>query len=179
MTETSRWRTSARSMGTPRYTFRAATMGDLPLLRHWQHLPHIAQWWGSDEPFGAEDLRDDRVSRWIVADGQMPFAYMQDYSVHGWEEHHFGHLPDGSRGMDQYIAEPSMLGRGHGTAIIHARMQSLFADGAPAIGTDPHPANLRAIAVYQRLGFRVAGAPLDTQWGRVLPMVARRGSETG
>lgn len=166
-------------MDKRRYTFRAVTMRDLPLLRHWQSLPHVAQWWGSDEPFGEQDLRDDRVSRWIVSEGQMPFAYMQDYSVHGWEAHHFQHLPEGSRGIDQYIGEPSMLSRGHGKAFMHQRMQSLFADGAPAIGTDPHPANLRAIAIYQKLGFRIEGDPLDTEWGRILPMVAWSRSGTG
>lgn len=72
-----------------------------------------------------------------------------------------------------------MLSRGHGKAFMHQRMQSMFADGAPAIGTDPHPANLRAIAVYQKLGFRIAGGPLDTEWGRILPMVAWRRSGTG
>ena len=153
-------------------------MHDLPLLRRWQGLPHVAEWWDNDEPFSQHDLRDERVSRWIVSAGATPFAFMQDYSVHGWDNHPFQHLPDGSRGIDQYIGEAAMLGQGHGTAFIQQRMRVLFDRGAPAIATDPHPANLRAIAVYQRLGFTVAGAPLDTDWGRIVPMVAWR-PETG
>ena len=148
-------------------------MRDLALLRTWQSLPHVREWWGDDEPFNEEELRDGRVSRWIVELNGNPLAYMQDYSVHGWDEHHFGYLPPGSRGIDQYIGDPSMLGRGHGTTFIRQRMQELFAAGAPVIATDPHPANTKAIAVYSKLGFRIAGPEQKTPWGFILPMEAR------
>lgn len=148
-------------------------MNDLPLLRTWQSLPHVRAWWGSDQPFDEEELRDTRVSRWIVELNGEPFAYMQDYSVHGWEKHHFGHLPPGSRGIDQYIGEPAMIGCGHGPAFIRQRMHQLFAAGAPVIAVDPHPANIRAVAIYRKLGFRIAGVERETPWGVILPMEAR------
>lgn len=155
------------------YVFRPAAMSDLPLLRKWQGLPHVREWWDNDEPFDEEELRDTRVSRWIVELNGKPFAYMQDYSVHGWEEHHFGHLPPRSRGIDQYIGDPSMIGCGHGTAFIQQRMRELFAAGVPVVAVDPHPANTRAITVYRKLGFRVAGVERETPWGLILPMEAR------
>jgi aminoglycoside 6'-N-acetyltransferase len=155
------------------YDFRPASMLDLPLLRRWQSFPHVRQWWGNDEPFDEEELRDARVARWIVELNGNPFGYMQDYSVHGWHEHHFGHLPLGSRGIDQYIGDPLMIGYGHGTAFIRQRMQQLFARGAPVIATDPHPANKKAIAVYSKLGFRVSGPERLTRWGLILPMEAQ------
>lgn len=99
---------------------------------------------------------------------------MQDYTVHGWENHHFAKLPEGSRGIDQYIGDPEMIGVGHGTAFIGARMRALFDGGVPVIGTDPHPANERAIAVYKKLGFEPLGLPQETQWGLILPMTARQ-----
>lgn len=99
---------------------------------------------------------------------------MQDYSVHGEEDHPFAALPKGSRGIDQFIGEPDMIGLGHGSAFIRARMKALFDAGAPVIGTDPHPANERAIAVYRKLGFEPYGAPQETRWGLILPMLARR-----
>ena len=155
------------------YAFRPAAMSDLPLLRTWQGFPHVREWWNSNEPFNEEKLRDTRVSRWIVELSGKPFAYMQDYSVHGWGEHHFGHLPAGSRGLDQYIGDPEMIGRGHGTAFIRQRMHELFGAGVPAIAVDPHPANARAITVYRNLGFRIAGTEQETRWGSILPMEAR------
>ncbi len=81
-----------------------------------------------------KDSRDDRVSSWIVELNSRPFAYMQDYSVHGWDEHHFEHLPPGSRGIDQYIGDPMMIGHGQRTAFIRrSGMHELFAAGGPVI----------------------------------------------
>ena len=94
--------------------------------------------------------------------------------MHGWDDHHFAALPKGARGIDQYIGDPDMIGAGHGTGFIGARMQILFDAGAPVIATDPHPENARAIAVYRKLGFAPVGPPQETQWGLILPMVARR-----
>jgi aminoglycoside 6'-N-acetyltransferase len=159
-------------MAATRYRFRAATLDDLALLAKWQSLPHLQDWWDTDAPYDTQDLNDSRVSRWIVLVGDRPFAFMQDYSVHGWDNHHFAHLAPGSRGIDQYIGEPDMIGIGHGSAFIKSRMQMLFADGAPVIATDPHPDNARAIAVYTKLGFAASGPPQDTQWGLILPMLA-------
>ncbi|YCI06711.1 acetyltransferase (plasmid) [Ensifer sp. D2-11] len=160
-------------MAPAAYTFRPAAINDLPLLQTWQSLPHVREWWDDGKPFDGAELCDTRVTRWIVELNGQPFAYMQDYSVHGWEEHHFGHLPPGSRGIDQYIGVPAMIGGGHGTAFIRQRMHELFAAGAPVIAVDPHPENTRAITVYRKLGFRIAGAERVTPWGLILPMEAR------
>ncbi|MBY4610034.1 acetyltransferase [Rhizobium sp. 9T] len=156
------------------YSFRRATLDDLPLLAAWQSTPHVRAWWDSDEPYDAEDLADPRVARWIVSTAERPFAFMQDYTVHGWEDHHFAKLPTESRGIDQYIGDPEMIGVGHGSAFIGARMRALFDAGVPVIATDPHPANERAIAVYRKLGFEPSGSPQETRWGLILPMLARR-----
>jgi aminoglycoside 6'-N-acetyltransferase len=156
------------------YRFRLVTPDDLDLLESWLGQPHVQEWWGDTEPFSAEDLADLRVAMMIVECDGVPFAYMQDYDVHGWTGHHFGYLPAGSRGIDQFIGEPGMIGRGHGPAFIRQRAGELFAAGAPAIGTDPDPKNARAIAAYVKAGFKVVGPEEDTEWGRVVRMEARR-----
>ncbi|MBY5933429.1 acetyltransferase [Tateyamaria omphalii] len=159
-------------MGDRRYDFRALTADDLPMLLGWQNQPHVREWWDSDDAYDETDIGDQRASRWIVSVDDRPFAFMQDYTVHGWEDHHFAHLPHGARGIDQFIGDPTMIGVGHGTAFIGQRMQRLFDSGVPVIATDPHPDNMRAIAVYKKLGFKPSGPPQDTQWGRIQPMVA-------
>ncbi|MEO1425077.1 MAG: GNAT family N-acetyltransferase [Pseudomonadota bacterium] len=156
------------------YTFRQVTSADLPLLARWRARPHVAEWWDSDEPDTEEELADPRVSRWIVSTGDEPFAYMQDYTVHGWEAHHFGHFAEWSRGIDQFIGEPGMLGKGHGSAFIATRVRALFAAGAPLVATDPDPDNARAIASYKKAGFCVDGPPQRTRWGVILPMSVQR-----
>ena len=152
------------------YTFRKATIADLDLLAGWRSRPHVREWWDSDEPHDAEEFEDLRVARWIVSTAGHPFAYMQDYTVHGWDGHHFYQLPKGSRGIDQFIGEPDMIARGHGSAFITQRLSALFDEGVPVVATDPHPENARAIAAYKKSGFREFSAPMDTRWGLILPM---------
>jgi aminoglycoside 6'-N-acetyltransferase len=155
------------------YSFRKTTLEDLPLLADWQSQPHVRAWWGAHEPYDATDLADLRVARWIVSTAGRPFAFIQDYAVHGWEDHHFAALPQGARGIDQYIGVPEMTGVGHGSAFIGARIRTLFDEGVPVVAVDPHPANVRAIAVYRKLGFEPSGSPQETKWGLILPMLAR------
>ena len=153
------------------YRFRAATEADLPLLRAWRARPHVAEWWG-DPGLEPEDekMRDPLVAMWIVEHRGRPFAFAQDYGPHDWDGHPFAHLPPGARGIDQYIGEPDMIGRGHGSAFVSLHCERLFAAGAPAIGTDPHPDNVRARRAYDKAGFETVGGPVDTLWGRAILM---------
>jgi aminoglycoside 6'-N-acetyltransferase len=158
------------------YHFRPFTEADLPLMRAWRLRPHVIEWWGPPEvEDAAETLADPNVAMWIVELEGRPFAYAQDYDPHAWDSHPFAHLPPGSRGIDQTIGEPDMLNRGHGSAFVRQHCLSLFAAGAPAIGTDPHPDNARAIRAYQKAGFAIASGPVDTLWGRALLMERWRG----
>ena len=157
----------------PLYRFRPATLADLPMLRRWRESPEVLPWWGAwqyPEAELAAHLPDPAIALWIVEHDSRPFAFAQDYACHSWDPHPFSYLPPGSRGVDLYIGEPDMLGRGHGSALLRQACDRLFAAGVPAIGTDPHPDNLRAIRAYEKAGFAVAGGPLDTPWGRALLM---------
>ena len=154
----------------PQYRFQRAHMSDLAMLTEWQLTPHVQKWWDDEELFDEDELADLRVRRWIVSLENTPFAYIQDYTVHGWGDHHFDHLPDGSRGIDQFIGLADMVGKGHGQRFIARHCQWLFQEGAPVIGTDPHPDNRVAIAVYRKVGFETEGAVKDTPWGTILPM---------
>ena len=156
----------------PRFAFRPATLDDLPLIAGWLAQPHVAQWWGDDATFDAEDLSDPRVDVRIVCRAGQPIGYMQDYDPHGWADHPLGFLPVGARGTDQFLGPADLLGQGLGPAFIAARMSELFGCGAPAVGTDPDPRNARAIAAYRKAGFRSAGAASAGHWGPFLPMVA-------
>jgi len=158
-----------------RYNFRPATSADLPLLREWRSRAHMIQWWGPPEEDDMEEaLSDPHTSAWIVELDGRPFAYAQDYDPHAWPDHHFAHLPPGSRGIDQSIGEPDMLGQGHGSAFVRQHVERLFAAGAPAIGTDPHPDNARAIRAYEKAGFTIASDPVETSWGRAILMECRK-----
>jgi aminoglycoside 6'-N-acetyltransferase len=153
------------------YRFRPLVANDLPLLARWRAAPHVIEWWGNpaveDE---LEKLTDARIAMWIIEYEGRPFAFAQDYDVHGWTPHPFDYLPPGSRGIDQYIGESDMLNKGHGSAFVRLHVRRLFECGAPAVGTDPHPFNLRAQRAYEKAGFRITRGPLDTPWGRAMLM---------
>lgn len=155
-----------------RYSFAPLTHADLPLLAAWRARPHVRRWWGdpADEPEELEKLADPRIAMSIVSLDGSPFAFVQDYDVHGWSPHPFSHLPPGSRGIDLYIGEEHMIGAGHGTAFVRQLLDRLFAGGCPAVGADPHPENLRAQRAFRKAGFVQTSGPVETPWGRAVLM---------
>jgi aminoglycoside 6'-N-acetyltransferase len=153
------------------YLIRPFADADLPMVGGWREQPHVVEWWGepSLEP-ETEKRSDPLIAMWIVEQDGRPFAFIQDYDVHGWDPHPFSYLPKGSRGLDLYIGEADMVGRGHGSAFLRQHVEHLFSQGVPAVGADPHPQNIRARRAYEKAGFAVVSDPLDTPWGRAILM---------
>jgi aminoglycoside 6'-N-acetyltransferase len=155
------------------YDFRPMTAADLPLVRRWLNRPHVTQWWGEpDEQFDlvSGDLRHPAMDQFIVATGDRPFAYIQSYDPEDWGTHPFGTQPQGTLGIDQFIGEPDMVDRGHGSAFIRAFAGRLINAGTPRVLTDPDPANARAVRAYEKAGFR-KDRMVDTPDGAALLMV--------
>lgn len=141
------------------YRFVPVTRDDFPMLRSWLAEPHMAGWWGDPETEIAlieEDLAGDLCDMRIVW-ADRPFAFVQDYPVRGYGAPHYGHLPDAARAMDMFLGDPAYLGAGHGAGFLRARARELFAAGVPAVVVDPDPANTRAVASYEKAGFRPVG----------------------
>ena len=77
-------------------------------------------------------------------------------------------------GIDQFIAEPTLLGRGFGTAMVRAFVARLFENPAVTrVQTDPSPGNARAIRCYEKAGVRAVGE-VDTPDGPALLMYCDR-----
>ena len=164
----------------PEYSFRAMRVDDLPMVNAWLDTPDVRQWWLDAEGIfdGCLDeayLDDPEVESFIVSHEGTPFALLQSYDPHSHPGHHFAFLPDGARGIDQVIGVPDMLGRGHGSAFIRRFTDAMLDAGVPAVGTDPHPGNARAIRAYEKADFE-RGEIVDTEWGPAMLMVKRRRS---
>ena len=154
------------------YEFRPMTAADLPLVKRWLAMPHVTPWWGdANEQFElvSGDLSHPAMDQFIVASEGRPFAYLQCYDLTAWNSG-FGAQPLGTRGIDQFIGEPDMVGKGHGSAFIRAYIEGLLANGTPRVVTDPDPGNARAIRAYQKAGFAKAHL-VDTPDGVALLMV--------
>ena len=111
--------------------------------------------------------------------GTEPFIVLWDDTPIGYQQMLRSRMPKptirtgisrrGTRGIDQFIGEPDLVGRGHGPRFIRAFVDGLFRRGAPRVVTDPDPTNVRAIRAYMKAGFRPLGER-DTIFGRVMLM---------
>ena len=153
------------------YVIRPFTEADVALAHRWRRRPHVQKWWG--DPAGEpeeEKLSDGRIAMWIAEDRSGPLGFIQDYRVHGWEDHPFAYLPEGSRGIDLYLGDDAVRGRGYGARLLRQHAAALLASGVPALGIDPHPENVRAVRAFEKAGFRQTSGPTDTRWGRAVLM---------
>jgi aminoglycoside 6'-N-acetyltransferase len=154
------------------YRFRPMSAGDLPLIRRWLEIPEVTRWWGyADEQYELVrgDLDHPDMDQFIVALDDQPFGYIQCYALSTWNQS-FGLQPPATRGIDQFIGEPAMIGRGHGSSFIRQFVEGLLASGIPRVVTDPDPDNGRAVRAYEKAGFQ-SERVVDTSDGPALLMV--------
>lgn len=156
----------------PDFAFRPMTSADLPLIRRWLETPEVVRWWGQpDEQYAlvSGDLDHPDMDQFIVALGDRPFGYIQCYALSTWN-FGFGAQPPKTRGIDQFIGEPDMIGRGHGSGFIRQFADALLTSGIPRVVTDPDPDNARAVRAYAKAGFQ-SDHVVDTPDGPALLMV--------
>ena len=156
----------------PDYVFRPMSAGDLPLIRRWLETPAVVRWWGhADEQYAlvSGDLDHPDMDQFIVVFGEQPFGYIQCYLLSTWNQG-FGPQPSATRGIDQFIGEPDMIGRGHGSGFIRQFVDALLGQGIPRVVTDPDPDNGRAVRAYAKAGFH-SERLVDTPDGPALLMV--------
>jgi aminoglycoside 6'-N-acetyltransferase len=155
------------------YAFRPLSRSDLPLVARWLAAPHVVPWWGDPGEqlhIVSGDIECPAMDQFIVAADERPFGYLQCYDAAAWPENGFGSLTPRTRGIDQFIGEPDMLGCGHGSAFIREFVELLLTAGTPQVVTDPDPGNLRAIRANEKAGFK-KDRLVDTPEGRSILMV--------
>jgi aminoglycoside 6'-N-acetyltransferase len=139
-------------------TLRRAVPADVPTLRSWDDLPHVAEASGADDAFdwASEVPRDvDWREILVVEDDGRPVGAVVVIDPAREETRYWGDVPGGLRAIDVWLGPPDALGRGIGTAAMRLALARCFA--APevrAVLIDPLVANVRAIRFYNRLGFR-------------------------
>jgi aminoglycoside 6'-N-acetyltransferase len=159
----------------PDYVFRPLSVSDLPMVKRWLVTPEVVRWWGDPREQYAlvsGDLDHPDMDQFIVSLGEHPFGYIQCYALSTWNQS-FGAQPPKTRGIDQFIGEAEMIGRGHGSGFIRQFVEDMLTSGIPRIVTDPDPDNGRAVRAYARAGFQ-SGRVVDTPDGPALLMVRNR-----
>jgi aminoglycoside 6'-N-acetyltransferase len=156
----------------PEYIVHPMSSADLPMIRRWLETPEVVRWWGQpDEQYAlvSGDLDHPDMDQFIVALDEHPFGYIQCYAISTWNQG-FGTQPPGTRGIDQFIGVPDMIGRGHGSGFIRQFVERVLTSGIPRVVTDPDPDNRRAVRAYAKAGFQ-SERVVDTPEGPALLMV--------
>jgi aminoglycoside 6'-N-acetyltransferase len=146
--------------------FRPITDADVPRLVAWLRDPEIGAWWHGlsetyDEAFVHEHVLDagDFVTQAIVELDGTPIGFQQWYPLAEEPETLLEYglsADDGAYGIDQFVGESALHGRGIGTRQVASVVEWLLhpeGPGARRVFTDPVVENARAIRCYEKAGF--------------------------
>jgi aminoglycoside 6'-N-acetyltransferase len=161
----------------PSIVFTALRIEDLPVISRWLKLPHISMWWGDPEAELdgiAAHLIDPHVAPFLAREGSRPIGYMHVYHANPdpfWAGHD---LPRETFGLDMFLGETDVIGRGMGTRLVQLVLRRLLSLPETArVQVDPAPDNAAAVRVYEKAGFRQI-APIATPDGAALYMAIDR-----
>lgn len=135
---------------------------DFEQLFAWRVQPHVAQWWDVDgettqEKFYAalrEELALDWMRLFLFRLNERPIGFIQSYQAARAGDGWWPHEDAETRGLDLFIGEAALLGRGVGPRVVRAFATLLFCDvGVNSLITDPHPDNVRSVRCFEKAGF--------------------------
>jgi aminoglycoside 6'-N-acetyltransferase len=159
-------------------SFKPLSSYDFPKLLEWLNAPHVNKWWDKGINWTMEMVKDKytsyidsedincyiietaseaRQSKSIASSSSIHHNFediglIQIYKVDKFPPaKHKALLPENLWGVDMFIGEESLLGKGIGTAALelfiakHADFEYLL--------IDPHKDNIAAIKAYQKCGF--------------------------
>ncbi len=150
---------------------------DYAWLVGWRNSPHVREWWDADEApvtmegvieeLGLRTGRDDPTVPCIIELAGTPVGFIQFYPWDAEEAYlaEIGlRLPAGAWGLDIFIGDGGLAGRGIGSRAVRLLSDHLFSEKrATAVALITEATNARSHAAYRHAGMRVSGEPfLDT-----------------
>jgi len=154
-------------LAEPTFSFAPLREEDLGLIRTWLLRTHVRRWYDDvateaypDDAI-ADDLHaihgDDPTDLYIIKLDGRPIGEIQSYRIDDHPEYAaMVALGRPALGIDLFIGEPELIGRGHGPALIRAFLRDV---AFPRYGVDlcvigPSRSNAAAIRAYEKAGFR-------------------------
>ena len=157
-------------------TFEPLKEADFPLLFDWLNSPHIVEQWDGAKSLEEVQIkyRDKLALDWhqmfIVSKNGKKFGYIQSYRATRAGQHWWPSEPETTVGIDQFIGDDQLLGKGLGTSMVKEFSDWLLTQpNTKKVITDPSPTNSRAIRCYRKAGFKDVGV-VDTPEGPALLM---------
>jgi RimJ/RimL family protein N-acetyltransferase len=153
---------------------------DYALMVGWHNRPHVREWWNCDEPAMTFEraraeyfdltLPNSSTAACIVECFTKPIGYCQFYPWHDELEsaREIGFEPQpGWWGIDIFIGDPEMTGKGIGTRTVNILCSYLeHTKGATAVALTTSIENRQAIRAYEKAGFSPQVRVLDTDTKR-------------
>jgi aminoglycoside 6'-N-acetyltransferase len=144
--------------------FRPLAERDLPLLHEWQQREHVARWWRERRSYEQTvehylpRLRgEDPCDTYVIVVGGRDVGMIQTYLVSDspeWEE--IVEQGEGVAGVDVFLGDPELVGRGIGPAVLSAFARDVvFArPEVHACVATVEEANRRSWRAFEKAGFR-------------------------
>lgn len=143
----------------PSITFQALTESAFPMLQKWLSTPHVRLWWGEPEheiELMRQSMTHPFEQGFVASADQQEFGYIQQWRPTDYpnEEPWAADLPKDAVGIDAFIGDTTMIGKGLGTAMVVAFCAKLFVEGADYLVIDPDAKNMNAVKAYGKAGFK-------------------------
>jgi RimJ/RimL family protein N-acetyltransferase len=156
---------------------------DLRLLHEWLQRPHVREWWSRHETYDdvvqhylpAVEGREPTDLYFLLRDDE-PVGFFQTYAVASYPEYASLIGADaGAAGVDVFVGEERLLGRGIGSAALRLFVEEIvFADAATTHAiADPDVRNVASVRAFEKAGFRVVRELVDPEDGQTHVLVRR------
>jgi aminoglycoside 6'-N-acetyltransferase len=148
---------------TTEITVRKLEKGDEELLVTWLSNPVLLEYYeGRDRPHDLEMVREhfyknDEETRCVVEYEGKPIGYIQFYPLDEDSQIAYGYVKHDQKifGTDQFIGEIEYWNKGIGKKLVKSMVEYLVNNKkAEKVVMDPQTWNERAIACYEKCGFK-------------------------
>lgn len=143
------------------FNFTQISKHDLPLIKKWLVQPHVAKWF-NDENEWMEEISENLDSNWVWhfrADlNSKPTGFVQCYNTSEAPEGPWSAQPPDTLGIDFFLGEPSLLGKGDGVKLVNEFVEFVTMRFNPKrIIADPDVENIKSQKTIEKCGFELDG----------------------
>ena len=161
--------------------FESMRAVDLSRLHEWLQRPHVRRWWREGETY--EEVVEhylpsiegrEPTQLYLIALEARPVGFIQTYLVSAYPEwERLVRVGAGVAGVDLFIADVELTGKGLGTAAL-GRFVREIVFGVPsttACVADPDVGNTASLRLFAKAGFRHVREFVDPDDGRTHALV--------